>query len=72
MSSLDWILMLIPMLVVLGCALWAQRYQRGVADFLSAGRVGGRYVMSVASEMAGMGLITVVAATEAYSRPGLG
>ena len=64
--------MLIPMLVVLGCALWAQRYQRGVADFLSAGRVGGRYVMSVASEMAGMGLITVVAATEAYYRSGLG
>ncbi len=72
MPLLDWILLIIPVLTVLLCALWAQRYQRGVADFLSAGRVGGRYVMSVASEMAGMGLITVVAATEAYYRSGMG
>lgn len=71
MPLLDWILLLIPVLIVLLCALRAQRYQHGVADFLSAGRVGGRYVMSVASEMAGMGLITVVAATEAYYRSGM-
>ncbi|HIX19107.1 MAG TPA: hypothetical protein H9862_00720 [Candidatus Akkermansia intestinigallinarum] len=71
MSLLDWILLAVPMIVVIVCALRAQRYQRGVADFLSAGRVGGRYVMSVASEMAGMGLITVVAATEAYYRSGM-
>lgn len=70
MHWLDWLFVLIPLLVVLAVGLKAQRYVRSVADFLSAGRVAGRYVLSVSSGMAGMGLITLLAMGEMYYNSG--
>ncbi len=70
MYWLDWILIWIPLLIVVFAAFKSQKYVKGVADFLSAGRIAGRYVVSVASGEAGMGLISVVAIMEMYYRSG--
>ena len=66
MTWLDWIIVVIPLLVVLIIGLKSQQYVKSVADFLAAGRVAGRYVICVASGEAGMGLISLVAIWEKY------
>ena len=66
MFFLDWLIIWIPILVVIYAALRTQKYVKGVADFLSAGRVAGRYVVSVASGEAAMGLISAGALLEMY------
>ncbi|MBQ8756346.1 MAG: sodium:panthothenate symporter [Lentisphaeria bacterium] len=70
MSIIDWIIVCIPVFIVVFAAMKSQRYAKGVADFLTAGRVAGRYVVSVASGEAAMGLISVVAIMEVYYRCG--
>ena len=66
MFWLDWIIIFIPILVIIVAACKSQKYTRGVADFLSASRVAGRYVVSIASGEATFGLISAVAIFELY------
>jgi len=70
MHWIDWIIVCVPLMVVLGIGLKSQRYVKGVSDFLTAGRVAGRYVVCVASGEAGMGLISLVAVYEAMYKSG--
>jgi solute:Na+ symporter, SSS family len=72
MHWLDWVILCIPLALVLAVGLYSKRFVKGVADFLSAGRVAGRYVVCVASGEAGMGLITLVAMYEAMYQSGFG
>ncbi len=39
----------------------SKRYMKSIADFLSAGRTAGRYMVSVAQGIAGLGAITIIA-----------
>lgn len=66
MFWLDWIIVVIPLFIVVLIALKSQKYVKGVADFLTAGRVAGRYVVAVASGEAATGLISLVAIFEMY------
>lgn len=70
MHWLDWVVALIPLMIVVSVGLYAQRYVKGVSDFLAAGRVAGRYVIAVAGGEAAMGLISVIAMVEMYCASG--
>ncbi len=70
MHLVDWLIVVIPLIIVAVVGLRAQRYVRGVSDFLAAGRVAGRYVVAVANGEAAMGLISVVAMFEMYYKSG--
>ncbi|MEN8255196.1 MAG: sodium:panthothenate symporter, partial [Verrucomicrobiota bacterium] len=71
MHWIDWLIVCVPLLFVGIIGFRTQKYVRGVSDFLSAGRVAGRYVVAVANGEAGMGLISVAAMFEAYYNSGL-
>lgn len=70
MHWIDWVLVVIPLVIVVWIGLRTQQYVKGVADFLAAGRVAGRYVLCVSGGEAAMGLISLVALYESYYKSG--
>jgi len=70
MNWIDWIIVGLMLALVAGIAIYTQRFVKGVADFLAAGRVAGRYVVAVSSGEAAMGLISMVAIWEMYYKSG--
>ena len=71
MHWIDWIIVVIPAVFVLGIAIYAKKYVRGVADFLAAGRVAGRYVISVGDLQAGLSIILLIALCESQYQCGM-
>src|SRR5579862_5492319 len=63
-------MVLIPLVVVVWIALKTQRHVKSVADFLAAGRAGGRYLVANATGEIGMGAITIVGIFEMYYQSG--
>jgi len=70
MAWYNWLIVIVPFLFVLGMAMYVRRYIRDVVDFLSAGRVCGRYLISVAGLESTLGVITLVAYVEANYKAG--
>ena len=70
MHWIDWLILLIPLCGILYLAVYSRRYVRGVADYLAAGRVAGRYVICVGDLEAGLALISLIAMCEAECRLG--
>jgi len=70
LNLLDWVIVAVPLFAVLYMAFYARRYARDVADFLVAGRVAGRYVISVAGMESAMGIITMVGYIESHYQTG--
>src|SRR5438309_11944390 len=64
MQTIDWILVVVPLLVVLGFAVYTQRYVKSVADFLSGGRCAGRYLLANARGEADAGLSNTISKFE--------
>lgn len=64
MSCLDWIIAILPFIFVLYLGFRAQHLVKGVAGFLSGGRVAGRYMIAVAGMESGISVISLVAACE--------
>ncbi|EIP96559.1 Na+/panthothenate symporter [Opitutaceae bacterium TAV1] len=64
MHWIDWLITIVPMIPILWMAIHCRKYVRGVADYLAAGRVAGRYVIAVGDLTAGLGVITLVALCE--------
>ena len=56
--------------VIVALAVTTKKYTQSVADFLAANRCAGRYLLCVASGIAGMGAISIVAKFEMYWRAG--
>ena len=64
MSWIDWLILLLPFSAVVYLAFYARHYVRGVADYLAAGRVAGRYVIAVGDMENAFSVIVLVALTE--------
>ena len=54
MQWYDWLIVAVPVLFVLGMGLYTRRYLKDVTTYLSAGRVCGRYVISVGDIASGL------------------
>ena len=63
-ANLDWSIMFLTWAVMVLSVPIAKKYMRSVADYLSAGRSAGRYILSVAQGIAALGAISVVAMME--------
>jgi SSS family solute:Na+ symporter len=64
MAPVDWAIVLALLATMIVGILLSRSYMRSVADFLAAGRTAGRYLLSVAGGIAGLGAITVVGLLE--------
>ncbi len=71
MHWIDWLIVIVPLTFVLGMAVYSKRYVRGVADFLAAGRVAGRYVISVGDLQASLSVISLIAICESEYQCGM-
>ncbi|MBN8707858.1 MAG: sodium:proline symporter [Verrucomicrobia bacterium 61-8] len=70
MHLFDWILIVFPLALLLGVALYTRSYLKGVADFLSGGRLAGRYLLAVAKGEQGVGAVVFVASFEIIAKSG--
>ena len=66
----DYLIIIIPMICVYSLGLYVRRYIRGVSDFLSAGRVCGRYLITVGDVANALSIITLIAYVEVHYRTG--
>jgi SSS family solute:Na+ symporter len=70
MTWLDWLFISIPLTALVLVAVYTRRHMRSVADFLSGGRLAGRYLLAVAKGEQGVGAVVFVAMFEMISRSG--
>lgn len=70
LHALDLGIIALILAVIFGFALYTRQYTRSVADFLSANRCAGRYLLTVASGTSGMGAISIVAMWEQFYQAG--
>jgi len=66
----DWTIVAGSIAVIFYAAFKTRIYNRSVADFLSANRCAGRYLLSVSDGAASIGAISIVAMFEAYYKSG--
>ena len=70
MTVYDWLIIILPVCFVLYMGYYSRRYIRSVADFLSAGRLCGRYVISVADMANALSIIGLIGYIESTYRTG--
>lgn len=70
MSPFDWIITALPLLVVLGVGVYSNRFVKSVADFMSANRCAGRYLLCIAGGELQAGAVVFVAYFEMFSHGG--
>ena len=70
MTVWDWLIIILPVCFVLYMGYYSRRYIRGVADFLSAGRLCGRYVICVADMANALSIIGLVSYVEVHYKTG--
>lgn len=64
MTWIDWLIVAIPLTLIVGIAIYSRKYARDVVDFLAAGRVAGRYVLSVGDLATTLSVLVLVAGSE--------
>ena len=70
MSWIDWTIVIIPLLLLLFLSFYSGKFIRGVVDYLAAGRIAGRYVLSVGDMASALSVITLVAFCEQHYQTG--
>ncbi len=64
MNWIDWTIMAVAVIGLRLVSMSTRKYVKGVADFLSANRSAGRYLLTIASGMGSMGVVLFVAGFE--------
>lgn len=72
MHWVDWLITILPIGFVVWIGIYLRRYIRGVADFVVAGRVAGRYVICVADLEIMLGVLVLIALCEERYKGGFG
>ena len=70
MRWFDWLIVILPVLGVLGMGIYSRRYLKDITAFLSAGRVCGRYVISVGDIANALSIIGLLAFVEIHYKTG--
>ncbi len=70
MSWIDWALVALPLIIVVIAGMAARRHVRSVADFLSANRSAGRYLLCIAGGELQAGAVVFVALFEVFTHGG--
>ena len=70
MSWIDWVITIVPVGFVLWLGWHVRKYIVGVSDYLVAGRVCHRYVISTAGLASSLGLVTLAAYVEVHYKTG--
>lgn len=71
LSWLDWGILAAAVVGLRLVSLSTRRYMKGVADFLSANRSAGRYLLTIATQMGSFGLVSFVGVFEVIYTRGL-
>jgi solute:Na+ symporter, SSS family len=70
MHWIDWLIVIVLVGFITITAYQTKRYMLSVADFLSANRCAGKYLLGVADGIAGLGAISIVARFELHYKAG--
>ena len=70
MSLLDWAIVVGAIVALRYVSLSTRSHMKGVADFLSANRLAGRYLLTIAQDMGGTGAISFLALWEIWREAG--
>ncbi|MBU0479157.1 sodium:solute symporter [bacterium] len=70
LNFLDWAIVFCSIGLLTYFSLKTVKYMKGVADFLSANRSAGRFLLSIAGGMSGVGAISAIAMFEMYYAAG--
>ena len=67
-SPLDWLIIILPIVFVMWMGYYSRKYITQVSDFLSAGRLCGRYILSVADIAYSLSIMGLVGYVEIHYR----
>ncbi len=67
MHIVDWLIMILPLVICAGIALYSRRFVRSVADFMAGGRNAGRFLICTARSEQGAGAVVFVAAFQVFA-----
>ena len=70
MAPFDWVMVLLPLAIVVVTGIYAQQYVKSVADFLSANRSAGRYLLCISGAELQTGAVVFVSAFEVFAHGG--
>jgi SSS family solute:Na+ symporter len=69
-TPLDYAIVILPVLLAMGVALYMRRFNRSVADYLAANRSAGRYLICTAQMEMGITAMGAVAGMEIFAQTG--
>lgn len=70
-SFIDWVIVAVFVLFLFYTTTTTKKYTKSVADFLSANRCAGRYLLGVSEGMGMYGIVMIIASVEMYTATGL-
>lgn len=70
MHPIDWLFACVPVIIAFTIGVYTHRYVKSVADFMSGGRMAGRYILAVAGGEMQAGAVVFVASFEVFSHAG--